>query len=53
LAERFLFATGDTYDVEVKAFFDENRVDFIRKPFRIKDLQDRVSRRLLGGGGVR
>ena len=46
LAEHFLFTTGDTYDVEVKAFLEDNRVDYIRKPFRIKELLGKVSQRL-------
>lgn len=52
LAERFLFATGDTYDAEVKAFFEVNQVDFIRKPFRIRELQDKIGRRVAGAGGA-
>ena len=46
LAEHFLFTTGDTYDLEVKAFLEDNRVDYIRKPFRIKELLGKVSQRL-------
>jgi len=53
LSERFLFATGDTYDTEVKAFFDAHQIDFISKPFRIRELQEKVCRRLTEAGGAR
>jgi len=53
LSERFLFATGDTYDTEVKAFFDAHQIDFISKPFRIRELQEKVCRRLTETGGAR
>jgi signal transduction histidine kinase/CheY-like chemotaxis protein len=46
LAGLFLFTTGDTYDLEVKAFLEDTRVDYIRKPFRIKELLGKVSQRL-------
>ena len=39
LQQRFLFITGDTYDLQVKEFFDRTGATFIRKPFRVKELQ--------------
>lgn len=46
LRKRFMFITGDTYDFQVKEFLERNGVTYLRKPFRIKELRDTVSRQL-------
>jgi len=46
LKKRFLFITGDTYDLQVKEFFEKTGAVFLRKPFRIKELKDVVYRQL-------
>ncbi|MFY9399266.1 MAG: ATP-binding protein [Desulfomonilia bacterium] len=46
MKQRFLFITGDTYDLQVKEFLESTGAVFLRKPFRIKDLRDEVSRRV-------
>jgi signal transduction histidine kinase len=46
LKKRFLFITGDTYDVEVKEFLETTGVTYLRKPFRIKELRESVHKHL-------
>jgi two-component system NtrC family sensor kinase len=46
LRKRFMFITGDTYDFQVKEFLESTGVTYLRKPFRIKELRDTVSRQL-------
>ena len=46
LRKRFMFITGDTYDFQVKEFLENTGVTYLRKPFRIKELRDTVSRQL-------
>jgi two-component system NtrC family sensor kinase len=43
---RFMFITGDTYDYQVREFLERNNVTFLRKPFRIMELRETVSRQL-------
>lgn len=44
LRDIFVFITGDTYDLQVKTFFEETGVIFIKKPFKIKEIMDIVQR---------
>lgn len=46
LKKKFLFITGDTYDQQVKEFFESTGAVFLRKPFRIKELKDMVHKQL-------
>ncbi|HPJ06530.1 MAG TPA: ATP-binding protein [Deltaproteobacteria bacterium] len=46
LKRRFMFITGDTYDFQVKEFLENTGVTYLRKPFRIKELRETVSRQL-------
>ncbi|OQC22149.1 MAG: Sensor histidine kinase TodS [Deltaproteobacteria bacterium ADurb.Bin072] len=46
LKRRFMFITGDTYDFQVKEFLESTGVTYLRKPFRIKELRETVSRQL-------
>jgi len=46
LKNRFMFITGDTYDFEVKEFLENTGVVFLRKPFRIRELKDVVSKQI-------
>lgn len=46
LKTRFLFITGDIYDQQVKSFFEDTGASFIRKPFRIAELQGIVQKRI-------
>ncbi len=46
LKNRFMFITGDTYDYQVKEFLERNKVTYLRKPFRISELKETVSRQL-------
>ena len=49
LKDRFLFTTGDTYDLQVKKFLEETQSQFIRKPFRIKELLSIIEQRIETG----
>lgn len=49
LRKRFMFITGDTYDFQVKEFLESTGVTYLRKPFRIQELRDTVSRQLQCG----
>jgi len=42
LASRFIFTTGDTYDIQVKNFLEETGAVYIKKPFRITELREIV-----------
>lgn len=44
LKDIFVFITGDTYDLQVKAFFEQTDVAYIKKPFKIKEIMDVVQR---------
>jgi CheY-like chemotaxis protein len=46
LKKRFMFITGDTYDYQIKEFLEATGVTFLRKPFRIKELQELVHKQL-------
>ncbi len=46
LKKRFLFITGDTYDVKVKEFLETTGVTYLRKPFRIRELRESVHKHL-------
>jgi signal transduction histidine kinase len=46
LKKRFLFITGDTYDVKVKDFLETTGVTYLKKPFRIKELRESVHKHL-------
>ncbi len=51
LEPRFLFTTGDTYDLQVKDFLEETGVDYLKKPFRIKELLGRIEQRIESSRG--
>ncbi len=42
LAERVLFITGDTVAPNTQAFFEENDVDVLHKPFSLEELRGRL-----------
>jgi len=44
LKDIFVFITGDTYDLQVKAFFEQTGAAFVKKPFKIKEIMDIVQR---------
>jgi len=46
LKEKFIFVTGDTYDMKVRKFLEETGLPFLKKPFRIKELLNVVRQRL-------
>jgi PAS domain S-box-containing protein len=42
LAQRILFTTGDTVNVETRQFLDETKAPYLAKPFEMDDLMARV-----------
>ncbi len=46
LKDRFIFVTGDTYDMNVRKFLEDTGLPFLKKPFRIKELLNVVRQRL-------
>ena len=44
LSENILFVTGDIMSSEVKSFFEQNPVDYIQKPFKLKDFLNKVEK---------
>jgi len=43
-SERFLFITGDVIATDLRQFYAQNGVQFLRKPFRIQELLESVDR---------
>lgn len=49
VAAKFLFITGDAFAEETRDFLERERVECLRKPFELRDLQTAVERRLAVG----
>lgn len=53
VAAKFLFITGDQFAEETREFLERERVECLRKPFELRELQNAIERRLAVGAADR
>jgi two-component system NtrC family sensor kinase len=46
LAHRVVFVTGDTINLETRAFFEDNRNRYLAKPFKIEEIKEVIQQAL-------
>jgi len=50
LADKIIFMTGDTVNPETHSFFEDNKIRYLAKPFKIEEVKEIILHGLEGSG---